>query len=222
MVRSIQKPQQIFIVSAGGHGRVCAEIAEAMGYDVAGFIDSPRSPGERVNGKPLPYRTLQELSLSGRREAPAVFIAMSENSERSALIEQALALGFEVPALVHPSAIVSPTCEMGPGTAVMPGVVINANTKIGRGCILNTACSIDHDSVLEQCVQIGPGVHAASTVHFGAGAVIGTGASIKPCIHIGAGAIVGAGAVVIRDVASETTVAGNPARILPKRATRHS
>ena len=50
-----------------------------------------------------------------------------------------------------------------------------------------------------------------------AGASIGGGATILPGICIGAGATVGAGAVVTGDVAPNTTVVGNPARILVKK-----
>lgn len=48
----------------------------------------------------------------------------------------------------------------------------------------------------------------------GKGASIGGGAVILPGISIGEGAMVGAGAVVTRNVAPNTTVAGNPARLL--------
>ena len=48
---------------------------------------------------------------------------------------------------------------------VVAQAAVNANARIGRGCILNTACSIDHDNVLEEGVQICPGVHAAGGGH---------------------------------------------------------
>lgn len=46
------------------------------------------------------------------------------------------------------------------------------------------------------------------------GASIGANATIAPGVTIGERAMVGAGAVVTRDVASDTIVAGNPARIM--------
>jgi UDP-2-acetamido-3-amino-2,3-dideoxy-glucuronate N-acetyltransferase len=47
-------------------------------------------------------------------------------------------------------------------------------------------------------------------------ATIGAGAVILPGITIGEEAVVGAGAVVVRDVLPNTTVVGNPARVIKK------
>ncbi|MGH9203138.1 MAG: N-acetyltransferase, partial [Vicinamibacterales bacterium] len=48
------------------------------------------------------------------------------------------------------------------------------------------------------------------------GASIGSGAAILCGLTIGEGALIGAGAVVTSDVAPGATVAGVPARVLPR------
>jgi acetyltransferase EpsM len=111
---------------------------------------------------------------------------------------------------------VSPFAEIGANSVLMPGVIVNSNSRVGRHCILNTACSLDHDNMLEDGVQICPGVRSAGTVSFGARSFIGTGASIIPDIKIGRDAVVGAGAVVVRDVPAGGQVAGNPARAIER------
>lgn len=50
--------------------------------------------------------------------------------------------------------------------------------------------------------------------HIGSWCVIGIGATIMPGVRIGDQCVVGAGAVVTRDVASNSIVAGNPARVI--------
>ena len=94
----------------------------------------------------------------------------------------------------------------------MANVVVNANARVGAHCILNTACTIDHDGDLADGVQIGPGVHAAGDVAFGERSLVGVGASLIPGVRIGREAVVGAGAVVTKNVPDGVTVAGVPAR----------
>ena len=209
----------MFVLGAGGHARVCAEVAEAAGWRVVSFIDEPRSSDEQINAKPVRRASLVELSAS-EREPFAIFVAFSANEDRLRKLDEALVLSIPVASLTHPFAVISPSCKIGEGSVVMPGVVVNANTTIGRGCILNTACSIDHDSTLKDGVQIAPGVHGASGILYGSRAFVGIGASLKQGIRIGSGSVVGAGAVVIRDVPEGVTVVGNPGRAVRSSGSR--
>ena len=46
----------------------------------------------------------------------------------------------------------------------MAGAVINSDTKIGKGCIINTSASVDHDCTLDDFVHISVGAHLAGNV----------------------------------------------------------
>jgi len=58
------------------------------------------------------------------------------------------------------------------------------------------------------------GLEQAKTVLIGDSVWVGGGAIILPGVTIGDGAVIAAGAVVTRDVAANTVVAGNPARVI--------
>lgn len=49
----------------------------------------------------------------------------------------------------------------------MAGAVINSDTKIGKGCIVNTGASVDHDGIIDDFVHISVGAHVAGNVHIG-------------------------------------------------------
>ena len=202
---------KLVIIGAGGHGRVCADVASAAGFDVVGFCDSAMEPGDEVNAIKVVGRIPDDLPGSFEVDRTFAFVALGDNARRINIMNDLKALGFRIPTLVHPTASVSPSAEIVEGTVVVAQAAINANAKVGAACILNTACSIDHDNVLEEGVQICPGVHAAGGVVFGEQAFVGTGASIVPNVRIGARAVVAAGAVVTNDVADGVTVSGVPA-----------
>jgi UDP-3-O-[3-hydroxymyristoyl] glucosamine N-acyltransferase len=61
----------------------------------------------------------------------------------------------------------------------MAGTVVNPCTKIGKGCIINTSSTIDHDGVIEDYVHISPGVHVAGSVSLGAFTWLGIGSMVS-------------------------------------------
>ena len=202
---------KLVIIGAGGHGRVCADVALAAEFDLLGFCDSAMAPGDRVGNHKVLATSLEGLGAKIIADKPLIFAAIGDNARRMALLDEARAMGLGCATLVHPSAVLSPSASIGEGSVVVAGAVVNADSRVGPGCIVNTACSLDHDNDLAAGVQICPGVHAAGNVQFGEQAFVGTGAAIIPGIKIGARAVVAAGAVVTRDVADDQMVAGVPA-----------
>lgn len=92
------------------------------------------------------------------------------------------------------------------------GAVVNPNAKIGRGCIINTGAIVEHDCVIEDFVNICPGVSMGGHTRIGRKSFIGIGSTIIDDIKIGRESTVGAGAAVIRDVPDNIVVVGVPAK----------
>lgn len=122
--------------------------------------------------------------------------------------------------------------NIGEGSYMMPPLtVVGADrVKIGNNVFImdgvlimgSGGVTIDDNAQLAANVQILSNNHdlrdreviTLAPVHIGTGAWIGAGATILPGITIGENAVVGAGSVVTRDVAPNTIVAGNPAKVL--------
>lgn len=102
--------------------------------------------------------------------------------------------------------------------------------KIGKGVFVNHSltCMAAGGITIDDGVMIGPNVRIVTDnhdfanrmvlrckpVHIGRNAWIGVGAIILPGVTIGENAVVAAGAVVTRDVAPNTIVGGNPAKLI--------
>jgi sugar O-acyltransferase (sialic acid O-acetyltransferase NeuD family) len=118
----------------------------------------------------------------------------------------------------HRTAFVAASARVGAGCHVLAQSAICVDATLGVQCIVNTGATIDHECQLGDGVHVAPGAHIAGCVAIGDHAFVGIGASVVPRVTIGRRAIVGAGAVVIGDVAPDTTVAGNPARPIERKA----
>jgi len=203
----------LLILAAGGHAKVVAETALAAGAatHIAFLDDRPLNP---VLGWPVLGPLEQALEPSIQEHFPAALVAIGHAATRLRWLTQLHSAGYELPLLIHPSAWVSPSAQIGPGSVVFAHATVQAQAVIGTGAILNTGCSVDHDAQLADGLHICPGARLAGEVHVGARSWIGIGATVIQQVRIGADVTVGAGAAVLRDLPDGVTAVGVPARVL--------
>ncbi|MBQ3020230.1 MAG: acetyltransferase [Clostridia bacterium] len=201
--------KDLIIIGAGGHGRVIADIAQKLGvYATISFLDD--GDLKETMGLPIVGNT---SNVEKYVNAADIFVAIGNSKVRGDFIERLFAMGANVPTLIHPSAIIGACVEIGVGTAIMAGAVINPCSKLGKGVILNTCSSIDHDCIVGDYCHIAVGVHVAGTVNLGEKVWLGAGTTIKNNVSICADCIIGAGAVVVKDITKSGTYIGVPAKI---------
>lgn len=203
---------KVLIIGAGGHGQVVADILQAQHdagdeVEALGYVDdNPELESAQRLGKPV----LGPVAAIPRIEHDGLIVAIGENSLRARLHAR---IGNHVRFAIarHPSALIARGATVGDGSMICARVVIGCGSRVGRGVILNTACTVDHHAWLDDFVHVAPGVHLGGDVSVGRGTLLGIGAVVLPGISIGAHAVVGAGAVVTRDVADGAMVVGVPA-----------
>jgi len=203
---------KLYIIGAGGHGKVVAEIAELNGYSNLAFIDKDWPNKKNCEHWKIEssFKNFQSHSL----DTFEYIVAIGDNQKRMIIIKEMEGSNGKLITLIHPSALVSKYSSIGPGTVVMASATINPFCNIGPGCIVNTNALIDHDCMLDSGVHISPGAHLAGQVSVSFNTWIGLGASVIQDCKIGNNVIIGAGSTVINNVSDNTKVVGSPAREL--------
>lgn len=201
--------QGMLLVGAGGHGRVVADLAETGGWRDIVFADDRWPEVTRALDWPV-LGTIADLPRL-IESYPNAMSTIGDNGLRLQTHRSLLQLGFTVPTLLHPTAVISNYAVLGEGTVAMANVVVNAGAQIGQCVILNTACTVDHDCLISEGAHISPGAHLAGDVAVGRLSWIGIGASVRGGVEIGNGATVGAGAAVVTNVPDAAVFVGVPA-----------
>ena len=212
MKTTLKRP--VAIVGYSGHAYVIIDILLSAGRLVTAYCDQ-----EEKASNPYHLQYLgKESEVIHRLKEYDYFACVGHNGIREKIhTNLSNLLGNPINA-IHPRAVVSSSVKIGDGVMIAANATVNPLVEIGRGVICNTSSSIDHECVIGDFSHIAPGAVLCGNVRVGRRSFIGAGAVIRQGIIIGDNVMVGAGAVVIRDIPDNTTVVGNPQRVLSEAA----
>ncbi len=207
--------KKILLLGGGGHCRSVLDCLLSLEqYDQIGIVDYDDTAcalGVRVVGvdEDLP-RLLQE----GWTEAFVTVGSVGSTDLRRRLFSTVLDLGFLLPSIVDPSAILARGVTLSPGVFVGKRAVINTGCSIGTGSIINTGAILEHDCILGDFVHISPGAVLCGQATVGNDSHIGAASVVRQGIRIGSGVLIGAGSVVVEDIPDYAKAYGNPCRVV--------
>ena len=201
------KPSLI-VVGDGGHAAVVRDLLQAVAIETDATVYSPH---ELVIGEPPGGALVTALAAKPRE----IVLAIGDNWRRWSVAEEIRRRfpNTSFRTLVHPTAYVSQSAEIGLGTLILGRAWVGPQAQLGQQTLVNTSATVEHHCVLEDFASIGPGGIMAGQSTLGFRSVLGLGASTLEGRSIGKDSVVGASSLVTRDVPESVIAIGVPAKV---------
>ena len=204
----------VVIIGASGFGKEILWLLgdcnkENMQYNILGFIDENIKKGTKISGIEVIGDNSYVLSLPKK---PSIVLGIGAPHIKKHLSK--IFVDFDFPSLIHPSVSIteSQRLSLGKGVIICKGSILTCDIILQDFVTINLGCTIGHDSILHKYVSCMPAVNVSGEVVIEEGAYIGTGAKILQQKTIGTHSIIGAGAVVSKNLPSNCTAVGIPAK----------
>ncbi|MUU76955.1 NeuD/PglB/VioB family sugar acetyltransferase [Winogradskyella endarachnes] len=212
--------KNILIYGASGHAKMIVDVIKKNNsHNIMGFIDTYKPLGYQLsNYKVIGHREhLKQLSIDLNIEG--IIIAIGDNFTRQKVSDNIRRIlpNIQFETVVHPTATLAGDIIIEEGSVIMAKAVINAGAKVGKFCIINTASTLGHDSVMADYSSLASGVTIAGTVKIGFCSAICLRSIIIQNVEIGNNTVIGAGSLVLQSIGDLKLAYGNPVKIIKDR-----
>lgn len=201
--------EELVLIGFGGHAKSMADSIEKAGiYHIAGYTD-PENRCEYHGYKWLGTdEDLLRLFQDGIRSAAVSVGYLGKGNLRNRLYERLKQIGYQLPVILDPSAVLGEDVTIGEGTYIGKRAVINTGVQIGKMSIINTGAVVEHESKVGEFTHIAVGSVLCGNVSVGKRCLVGAGAVVIQEVKIEDEAVIGAGSVVLDHVKRKETVYG--------------
>lgn len=197
----------LIIIGAGSQSKVVLSILKECGRECTGiFYDDERLYGEFIDGIPI-RGPISEIP--DKEETEAV-IAIGDNMTRQEI--EARFRKVRWPFLVHPSAYLHPSVQIGEGSVIFPGTIIHAQSVIGRHVIINSAAVLGYGTTIGDFSHIGMRSAIGDGVMIDENVLLGMGSVVISDVRLFRDITIGAGSTIIKKLGPGGVYVGNPAR----------
>ncbi|MGX1314139.1 sugar O-acyltransferase (sialic acid O-acetyltransferase NeuD family) [Streptomyces calvus] len=214
-------PRELLVIGAGGMGRaiasLCARETDAAGrpvWNVLGFVDEdPRLHGAAVDGLPV----LGGLPVVARHPGARLVVSICHvdfHGARRRIVETLGLPAHRYATIVHPTAVIDPSCTVGPGAVVMPQVCALPGGTVGAHAVVRPQTMMAADVTVRDYATVAAQVFLGRGVVVEEEAYVGAGTKVRERAVVGPRAVVGMGSLVLGPVPGHEVWAGSPLRRL--------
>jgi sugar O-acyltransferase (sialic acid O-acetyltransferase NeuD family) len=209
--------KKILLIGAGGH---CASILDSIIsnciFEEVGIVANEEL-AIPLQAKLLGTDAdLKSLKHNGFDFAFIAVGSIGNVSIRKELYAKVKKIGFELPNIIDPSAVVAKDAVFGEGIYLGKNSVIGARCTIGDCAIVNTAAVVEHDCVVGRFVHLSTSSSLCGGVKIGDCTHIGASSVVREGVSIGKNSMIGMGSVVLGNFGDGITAFGNPCKELIK------
>jgi sugar O-acyltransferase (sialic acid O-acetyltransferase NeuD family) len=207
--------RDIAIFGAGKFGREVAWLIEDINknnpkWNFIGYFDDEFDESNKIS---LDHYLGDTNSLNNWSHSIDLVVAIADPGIKQRIVNKINNPNVLFPVLMHPSVHVrSESVSIGVGSIVCAGCILTVDISVGDHVILNLNCTVGHDSVLGNFSSFMPAVNISGEVTIGNGVYVGTGAQLINQLYVGENTTIGAGAVVSKNLPSDCTAVGVPAK----------
>ncbi|MET7473674.1 acetyltransferase [Streptomyces sp. NPDC005648] len=206
---------ELLIVGAGGFARETAQaVADSGEFKLLGHLDdNPALHGTEVDGVPVVGGC--ELV----HDLPEARVVICVGNPRDYAARARLVRRLGLPAdryatVIHPTAAVSATSRVGPGSVLLAHCVLTASVEVGAHVAVMPHVVLTHDDVVGDHATLASGVRLGGGARLERGAYVGSGALVREGTTVGAWSLIGMGSSVLGDIPPGEVWVGSPARRL--------
>ena len=198
--------QYAAIVGAGGQARVIASILNLLDIPVLGVFDDSHNGPEIIQGASVlgGFKDVEQH----RAQIENLYLAIGDNQERKRFYDVFRQKGWQMPALVHPRAMIERDVQIKEASVVCVGSMLCVESRLGKGVIINSGCLVDHESDIGDFVHLAPKTAVAGRVSIGENTFVGLNSCIADRLTIGKNVTIGAGSVILKDVPDNSKIVG--------------
>ena len=206
--------KRLIIIGAGNIGKIVCEYARLMPecntvWSIAGYLEFAEKTIQVDSAYPSVIGTVEEYEPT---EDDFFICSYAYVEERERSVRIISEKGGRFINVIHPTANICMTHQMGIGNIVGAFTTLSVNTVLGNHVVIQDHCNIGHDCVIGDYTHLYVGNIVCGVNDIGCKVTVYTGTTIYPKIKIAHDSIIGAGSVVMRAVKEGTTVMGNPAK----------